>query len=312
MTLTNRVELIRQRGSPAVSISSLQQKWRLAQCANCDPNLSRAAVSVLLRLLDYYNTVDETREHRCYPSISKLAADVNLKVRHTTDLIKELETKGWIFVERRFERNTRRQTSNSYAFNLNRLAAPLHHIACSPPTTVHSGDAPQCTLVPAAQNRAPLHHGAPKQGKTNKGNKNTVDVDAIARAWEAVKTIYPNRPSPNWSAAEAIFQAVIERGVSLDLIVSKVTEYRDSCQRDQTDPKFISQPVTWFKQKCWTVDYAPVSKTNGKPSLLLKPTALLEFVRAFNAGDSWPDSLGPAPNSPGCRVPPEILHQATA
>jgi hypothetical protein len=149
---------------------TLLDKWQMVQAAAKDPDLSKAAVILLLRLLDHFNTSDEGREHRCFPSMQTLAADLGCSTRYVSDLIKELAQNRWIDVETRFDPKTNRQTSNSYSFISDRLSSdPMNHSSGgsrSPPE-------PQFILPHELQCIPPLNHSSYKQGNTNPGRNNT-------------------------------------------------------------------------------------------------------------------------------------------
>lgn len=305
--------------------ASLLDKWTLANAALTDPDLSVGAAAVLARLLWHFNAADRDREHRCFPSYEKLAADLGFKKRHTICLAQELQARGWIIIERRHSERTGQQTSNSFRILFDRARSLDEGAAQCTPLTGEG--APQCTPGVHHSTSLGVHHNAPEIGNTNKGTEHSPfggekqsarkakgpTEEEVQSALDLLKVSYPKRPAPKWSKTRSRLAAILRRGVSPDLLAAKAREYGQQCARERREPQFIQQPDTWLNQEGWTLDYAPVPKAAAdRPTAAFSDTQWIAFVSDFRRGGSWPQALGPSPGSAGCRVPPHILRDTSA
>jgi hypothetical protein len=95
---------------------SLLAKWFLLEQATINSDLSSSAKSVLAALLFYHNT----KTGRSFVGEDTIAAGVRLSTRQVQRCIRELQGKGWIIAERRFNKSSEYEFKWSRAVLVNK------------------------------------------------------------------------------------------------------------------------------------------------------------------------------------------------
>ena len=92
--------------------------------------------------------------------------------------------------------------------------------------------------------------------KRERKEKDTGYSAEFEKAWQA----YPSRgghPNPK-KAAWQKYAALLKAGVAVDEIERGFVGYAEFCRRENTEPKFIKQAVTFLNQELWR-DYQPAA-----------------------------------------------------
>lgn len=114
--------------------------------------------------------------------------------------------------------------------------------------------------------------------------------------------VYPKRDGANpKEPAKQKFAAAVKSGADPGEITAAAGRYAAECARKQiakTDK--VAQAVTWLNQKRWGDYPSPAIVQSGPPDYE-------RHVEFFKRVGTWPRGIGPQPDEPGCRAPPEIL-----
>jgi hypothetical protein len=106
------------KSTPAKSVQphSLLAKWFLLEQATINSDLSSSAKSVLATLLFYHNT----KTGRSFVGEDTIAARLRLSTRQVQRCVRELQQKGWIVAERRFNKTSEYEFEWSRAVPVNK------------------------------------------------------------------------------------------------------------------------------------------------------------------------------------------------
>ena len=97
-------------------------------------------------------------------------------------------------------------------------------------------------------------------GVTQKDTKKDTKKDTVAslptRQFEIFWRAYPSRqPHSNpKKPARAKFEAAVKRGVAAAGIIRGAERYAAYVEREHTDPRYVSQALTWLNQERWVED----------------------------------------------------------
>jgi hypothetical protein len=127
-------------------------------------------------------------------------------------------------------------------------------------------------------------------------SRTSVDT-SFADFWKA----YPKRAGSNPRApAEKLFFAAIKAGISADDIIAGARRYA-SADAAKVGTEFIPQAMKWLRNKCWQ-DYSTAEQVAEKIDWD-------EVLKTYKKIGHWSKWAGPDPESPACRVPPEMLEK---
>lgn len=293
---------------------TLWDKWKLYNAIIADADLSSTGKLVAFRLLDHHNNASS----RCTPSYNTIAKHAGLSRRRAIEGVKDLEQRGWLIVDRAPPGSATATfgcETNSFRIVFERMTASVENdttpSAVSDTTPSVENDAPPSVIsdTQTLETKTLKNIGLPASPARKKGPG---DAEA-ERALDLLKANFPKRPGPKWSKAKSKLPAILRSGVSADLLAKKAREYGQLCERERREPQFIQQPDTWLNQEGWTIDYAPVTKGPAeRPAGTYSDAQWTAFVGEFRGGGSWPQALGPSPDSAACRAPAHILRPASA
>ena len=134
-----------------------------------------------------------------------------------------------------------------------------HGAQRAPVTSICNYEDYQVPLEEGAQGGARGGHkgGTPKnKGNTKKEEKTHTVASLTPRQFDQFWRIFPSRrPHANPKApARKKYEAAINRGVSPADILRGAENFAVYVEREQVEPRFIAQAVTWLSQERWT-DY---------------------------------------------------------
>ncbi len=83
---------------------------------------------------------------------------------------------------------------------------------------------------------------------------------------EEFKRTFPQRSVPHpWAKAEKTFQALIEKGTELNLLLVASVRYRQAMEaEDQIGTPYVCQATTFLNQQRW-IDYPPIYDPTDDP-----------------------------------------------
>ena len=135
---------------------------------------------------------------------------------------------------------------------------------------------------------------------------------AIEGHFEIFWNAYPKRKGTN-SRKEALlkFKTKVKAGISAETVIDgarRYCAYIKSTGKDNTE--YVKQAVSWLNQELWDSDYGGKPKAANSSTKTVPEDVWREVISKFKKHPfTWPTALGPSPDMPGCRVPPEILSE---
>jgi hypothetical protein len=192
-----------------------------------DPALRGADHRVLIAICSHVNSGG-----LAYPSYACLAAETGITRDNVPRSITQLEKLGYLR-RHRHKRGPGRWDRSSY------------EIIFKDSNTASFGNG----SVPP---NGPLGDPAAPPPSANGHDFSTEHFELFWRA-------YPSRdPHPNpKKPAAARFAAALKRGIDPAVIIAGVKRYDDYVARENKDPRYVKQAVSWLSQEQWTEAYKP-------------------------------------------------------
>ena len=195
-----------------------------------DPRLRAADHRVLIAISSHVNG-----EGRAYPSYACIASETGIARDNVPRSITRLEKFGYLR-RQRHKRGPGLWDRSSY------------EIILKDSTTARgNGSAPP--------------NGAfddPEKSATGL-NGSDAPTDHFEIFWRAYPTRDPH-PNPKKPAAQK-FAAALKRGIDPAVIIAGAQRYADYVARENKDPRYVKQAVTWLGQEEWNEAYRPAAKT---------------------------------------------------
>ena len=185
-----------------------------------------------LVLLSLSNYADDN--NTCFPSFKTLVKITELSRSTIIRSLKQLELKGFISIQERFQdiNNSKRQTSNLYTL----------HIGYQIDTTQYQNETPS---------------SSEKKPQLTSNNK-----PLYSEEFEMFWKVYPDRPNDNKFGASQKFHMIMNNNeISFEDLINKTKWYAKS--QVGKEEKFIPHAKTWLSQKRFNdVEKAKQRKTN--------------------------------------------------
>tara|TARA_R110002126_G_scaffold75958_2_gene189530 strand:+ start:153 stop:785 length:633 start_codon:yes stop_codon:yes gene_type:complete len=187
-----------------------------------------------LVLLSLSNYADDN--NTCFPSFKTLVKITELSRSTIIRSLKDLEVKGFISIQERFQdiNDSKRQTSNLYTLNIGFQIDTTQYQNETPPS---SSIKPQLT-----SNNKPIYNNE----------------------FEVFWKVYPDRPNDNKFGAYQKYNLILKnKEISYSELIEKTKVFAKS--QEGKDSKFIPHAKTWLTQK----RYLDVKKESTKTNLNL-------------------------------------------
>ena len=123
--------------------------------------------------------------------------------------------------------------------------------------------------------------------------------------FEQFKKLYPKRAGNyGWKAAERKYLALVKTGVSPQAINAAAERHAEEMRKlKRIGTEFVSMPASWLNSEDFV--YVAVNSFSDEP----KPIDWDNVVDFYKRTKVWMRDVGPDPESPSCRAPPEILRK---
>lgn len=189
--------------------------------AACDPRLRAADHRVLIAICSHANAGG-----RAYPSYACIASETGIARDNVPRSITRLEEFGYL-QRQRHKRGPGLWDRSSYEI--------IFEDSKAAPSGNGGVDLP-ATPVPSI-------------------NGHDVSAEHFEFFWLA----YPSRdphPNPKKPAAQK-FAAALKRGIDPAVIIAGAQRYADYIARENKDPRYVKQAMTWLNQELWNEAYKP-------------------------------------------------------
>lgn len=99
------------------------------------------------------------------------------------------------------------------------------------------------------------------------------DTDYFEECWK----MYPRKKGSKESAKRS-FNKAIKSGVTVELIKSKIEEYKQEIAYKHTQEQYIKHGSTWFNQAGWQDEYETGNKPQKDLSKMTREQQLIEVM----------------------------------
>lgn len=202
--------------------------WAVSQLAG-----SPGAKIVLLLLAD---RADD--KNSCWPSQERLATESEQSIATVRRRLRDLETLGLIWTERRNIPGMKRAT-NRYFLAVTSSAQSATQTIDNDFSTAQNGDLP---LKSQQVYRSPVSAKPSSEPSITEPPERT-------KAFDEFYAAYPKKKQPGYARDKAWPKAIKKADPAV--IIHGAVLFRQWCERNQEDPQFIPYPASWLNAESW-------------------------------------------------------------
>jgi hypothetical protein len=241
----------------------------------------------------------------CWPSLDSLAFDTEVSKRTIQRRIEELETLGFIRIERR------RRPDGTQDSSLITITGGQIVTLCPPvdKNGLTGGQKPGVPVDTAVhlnkqEEQEEQSYRALKEGKPKKDAPYSEDFEAL---WQA----YPRTKNTSKKAAWDIYRMLNAENQSR--VRAAVPVFAAAMRAEGRTEDKIKHMQFWLSSRMYETASAPAGASAGSagPAKPFWETATRkqwgDALLVWSSNWNWSKSWGPEPGKPGCHVPPDIL-----
>ena len=224
-----------------------------------DDRIGSADLRVLCAIAAYAD-----RSGKCWPATTTLASELGVSDRRVRSCLRNLESCGYLKTEHR----PGQRSSYLVCREASDPGTPASGVGVDPGTspsgesgtsrsgvTENPGTSPSGGAEPHVPG-TPEPHVPPKDTLNRVTEHKHTSCSVPDQQFEVFWRAYPSRrPHSNpKKPARAKFEAAIKRGMAAADIIRGAKRYAAYVEREGTDPRYVSQALTWLNQERWMED----------------------------------------------------------